>query len=36
VLAVSLSARGVVCARGEVVAVQVPPDWVEKMKAGRG
>ena len=36
VLAVSLSARGLVCARGEVVAVQVPPDWVEKMKAGRG
>jgi acyl-coenzyme A thioesterase PaaI-like protein len=33
VLAVSLSARGSVCARGEVVAVQVPPDWVEKLKA---
>jgi acyl-CoA thioesterase FadM len=32
VLAVSLLARGVVCARGEVVAVQVPPDWIEKLK----
>jgi acyl-coenzyme A thioesterase PaaI-like protein len=33
-LSVSLSARGVVCARGEVVAVRVPPDWVDKLKAG--
>lgn len=31
VIAVSLSARGSVCARGEVVAVQVPPDWIEKL-----
>jgi acyl-coenzyme A thioesterase PaaI-like protein len=31
VVAISLSARGAVCARGEVVAVQVPPDWVEKL-----
>ena len=35
VLAVSLSARGAVCARGEVVAVQVPPDWIDKLKAGK-
>jgi acyl-coenzyme A thioesterase PaaI-like protein len=35
VIAVSLSARGAVCARGEVVAVQVPPDWIDKLKAGK-
>jgi acyl-coenzyme A thioesterase PaaI-like protein len=34
VLTVTLSARGAVCARGEVVAVQVPQDWLEKL--GRG
>ena len=33
VLAVSLSAQGAVCARGEVVTVQVPPDWIDKLKA---
>jgi acyl-coenzyme A thioesterase PaaI-like protein len=33
VVAVSLSARGAVCARGEVVTVQVPPDWINKIKA---
>lgn len=33
VIAVDLLAKGVVCARGEVVAVQVPPDWIEKLKA---
>jgi acyl-coenzyme A thioesterase PaaI-like protein len=33
VLSVSLAARGVECARGEVVTVQVPPDWVDKLKA---
>jgi acyl-coenzyme A thioesterase PaaI-like protein len=32
VVAVALSAAGAVCARGEVVAVQVPPDWVEKLR----
>ena len=31
-VAVSLSADGTVCARGEVVTVQMPPDWVEKLK----
>lgn len=31
VLTVTLSAQGAVCARGEVVTVQVPPDWLEKL-----
>ena len=35
VVAVNLLARGVVCARGEVVAVQVPPDWIEKLGIGK-
>jgi acyl-coenzyme A thioesterase PaaI-like protein len=35
VIAVSLLARGIVCARGEVVAVQVPPDWIEKLGKGK-
>lgn len=35
VIAVNLLARGVVCARGEVVAVQVPPDWIEKLGEGK-
>jgi acyl-coenzyme A thioesterase PaaI-like protein len=35
VLAVSLSARGAVCARGEVVTVQVPPGWIEKLGKGK-
>jgi hypothetical protein len=25
--------HGAVCARGEVVTVQVPPDWIDKLKA---
>jgi acyl-coenzyme A thioesterase PaaI-like protein len=33
VVDVSLSARGALCARGEVVTVQVPPDWIDKLKA---
>jgi acyl-coenzyme A thioesterase PaaI-like protein len=33
-LDVSLSAQGVVCARGEVVTVQMPADWMDKLKAG--
>ena len=38
VVEVSLSARGAVCARGEVITVQVPPDWMEKpkLKGSRG
>jgi acyl-coenzyme A thioesterase PaaI-like protein len=28
VVAITLSANGVVCARGEVVAVQVPDNWL--------
>ncbi|MFO7707219.1 MAG: PaaI family thioesterase [Desulfobacterales bacterium] len=35
VIAVDLLARGVVCARGEVVAVRVPPDWIEKLGKGK-
>jgi acyl-coenzyme A thioesterase PaaI-like protein len=31
---VSLSARGAVCARGEVVTVQMPADWIDKLKVG--
>jgi acyl-coenzyme A thioesterase PaaI-like protein len=36
VVEVSLASRGAVCARGEVVTVQVPPDWIEKQKGSRG
>jgi acyl-coenzyme A thioesterase PaaI-like protein len=35
VLSVSLCAHGAVCARGEVVTVQVPPDWIEKLGKGK-
>ena len=35
VLSVSLSAHGAVCARGEVVTVRVPPDWIEKLGKGK-
>ena len=31
VVAVTLSAEGSVCAHGEVVAVQAPQDWIEKL-----
>jgi acyl-coenzyme A thioesterase PaaI-like protein len=30
---VSLSAKGTVCARGTVVTVQMPADWIDKLKA---
>ena len=30
-LDISLSAKGTVCARGEVVTVQMPADWMEKL-----
>jgi hypothetical protein len=30
---VSLSAKGTVCARGKVVTVQMPPDWMDRLKA---
>jgi hypothetical protein len=33
-VAVTLSADGSLCARGDVVTVQVPPDWIDKLKAG--
>lgn len=33
IVEVSLSARGTVCARGEVVTVRVSPDWMDKLKA---
>jgi acyl-coenzyme A thioesterase PaaI-like protein len=33
VVAVSLSAKGTVCARGKVVTVQMPPDWMDRLKA---
>jgi acyl-CoA thioesterase FadM len=33
VVEVSLTARSAVTARGEVVTVQVPPDWIDKLKA---
>jgi acyl-coenzyme A thioesterase PaaI-like protein len=32
-LDVQLSAQGVLCARGEVVAVQMPADWSDKLNA---
>jgi acyl-coenzyme A thioesterase PaaI-like protein len=32
-LDIRLSAKGVVCARGDVVAIQMPADWAEKLKA---
>ena len=32
-LDVSLSANGAVCARGEVVTVQMPGDWIDRLKA---
>jgi|OpeIllAssembly_1097287.scaffolds.fasta_scaffold669925_2 acyl-coenzyme A thioesterase PaaI-like protein len=32
-LDVRLSAKGVLCARGEVVTVQMPSDWMDKLKA---
>jgi len=31
-VAVTLSADGSLCARGDVVTVQMPPDWMEKLK----
>jgi acyl-coenzyme A thioesterase PaaI-like protein len=31
-IAVTLSARGSLCARGDVVTVQMPPDWIDKLK----
>jgi hypothetical protein len=31
-VAVTLSADGNLCARGDVVTVQMPPDWMEKLK----
>jgi acyl-coenzyme A thioesterase PaaI-like protein len=33
-IAVTLSARGSLCAQGEVVTVQMPEGWVEKLKKG--
>ncbi len=36
VVAVSLDAEGVECARGEVVAVRMPQAWLESLGAGRG
>jgi acyl-coenzyme A thioesterase PaaI-like protein len=32
-LDIRLSAKGVLCARGEVVTVQMPADWSDKLKA---
>jgi acyl-CoA thioesterase FadM len=34
-LDISLSAKGVVCARGDVVAIQMPDDWIEKLGRGK-
>jgi acyl-coenzyme A thioesterase PaaI-like protein len=34
-LKVSLSARGALCARGEVVAVQMPQEWVDQLRNRR-
>jgi acyl-CoA thioesterase FadM len=33
-VAVTLSADGCLCARGDVVTVQMPEDWIDKLKAG--
>ena len=32
VISVTLSAHGAVCVRGEVVTVQVPPDWLDRLR----